>query len=298
MSKFLLFLMLIPSFAFAKALQSSSHIPYYGEDFYATPDELAQKGYLDDYKADPSQYLKSLLFFVLDSNHCPRSGHYDVIIKDNTRSGCYAHSPYNYSTEAKEILFNYIYNISENDGTNSVIDVYCHRIGNYRIGSTPKKDSINVEHTWPRSKFKYHAMKYYQTSDLHHLFPTDAAVNNDRANFPFGDVQGGGYPTQDYCPMSRMGEVIPVKGLRADKDQLYFEPPQEQKGNTARAMFYFSIRYKMPIDPIQEYYLRRWHKEDPVDRDEREVNNRIFKVQKTRNPFIDYPDLVEQIRDF
>ena len=37
----------------------------------------------------------------------------------------------------------------------------------------------------------------------------------------------------------------------------HFEPPAEHKGNVARAIFYFSVRYKMKVTPTQEAFLKR-----------------------------------------
>ena len=42
-------------------------------------------------------------------------------------------------------------------------------------------------------------------------------------------------------------------------------------------------------------YLIQWHFEDPVDAFEIHRNNIIFDFQNNRNPFIDYPHLVELI---
>ena len=78
----------------------------------------------------------------------------------------------------------------------------------------------------------------------------------------------------------------------------FFDPPNEVKGDIARAMFYFSIRYKIQIHEPQETFLRLWHYEDPVSEWEIERNNRVFYLQFNRNPFIDYPDLVEKILNF
>ena len=93
------------------------------------------------------------------------------------------------------------------------------------------------------------------------------------------------------CQTSRRGMAI-GSSLTA------FEPPENHRGNVARALFYFSVRYKIQIDPLEEGYLRDWHREDPVDAEERKRNDEIFKIQQNRNPFIDEPLLVDDIRDF
>jgi endonuclease I len=41
--------------------------------------------------------------------------------------------------------------------------------------------------------------------------------------------------------------------------------------------------------------LLRWHAEDPVSEQELQRNERIFRLQGNRNPFIDHPDLASAI---
>ena len=77
-----------------------------------------------------------------------------------------------------------------------------------------------------------------------------------------------------------------------------FEPPDSHKGNVARAMFYFSMRYNMRIDPVQEKFLKKWNKLDPIDAAERLRNRRIKDIQGNSNPFIDDPFLADRISDF
>ena len=78
----------------------------------------------------------------------------------------------------------------------------------------------------------------------------------------------------------------------------YFEPPTEHKGNVARALFYFSVRYKISIPPNQENYLKRWNDLDPVDDAERLRNEQVYEAQQNRNPFIDFPQLANYIEKF
>ena len=77
-----------------------------------------------------------------------------------------------------------------------------------------------------------------------------------------------------------------------------FEPPVEHKGNVARALFYFAVRYDMRIAAHEEFFLRQWNVIDPVDDEEIARNNEIERLQGNRNPFIDDAALVELIEDF
>ncbi|HAZ14428.1 MAG: hypothetical protein A2X86_00025 [Bdellovibrionales bacterium GWA2_49_15] len=204
------------------------------------------------------------------------------------------HHPKTYS-EARKYLFGKIHLESDGQGY-FVRDVYCHR--DYRAAagvgpmSIPKDTILNCEHTWPQSKFSSSFPKDTQKADLHHLYPTDSKANNSRGNLPFAEVT----PTADVpnCAESSLG--VPENGRGTGG--LYFTPPQEQKGNVARALFYFSIRYSMPIDPVQEGYLRKWNLDDPVDHMEQERNNMIEEIQGNRNPFIDMPEAIQLISDF
>ncbi len=179
-----------------------------------------------------------------------------------------------------------------------VKDVYCSREimdSEFPAGKTPAPNKIpddsiiNTEHTWPQSRFNSGFNKEMQKSDLHHLFPTDSKINNIRANYKFGEVQHDAKSLK--CQGPRFGTA------EAGSD-LIFEPPQIHKGNVARAIFYFSIKYNLSIDPNEEATLRRWNKADPVDDEEMSRNTEIEKVQHSRNPFVDFPELSDRIGDF
>jgi deoxyribonuclease-1 len=77
-----------------------------------------------------------------------------------------------------------------------------------------------------------------------------------------------------------------------------FEPRNEHKGNLARALLYFAVRYERSIEPWQEEILRCWHALDPPDAAEVARTNGIELLQGTRNPFVDHPEFVDRIADF
>lgn len=96
-----------------------------------------------------------------------------------------------------------------------------------------------------------------------------------------------------------------------------FEPADEYKGDFARMYFYVVCTYEgelywrtnymfetdeaVPTDsltnilPWAKELLLKWHRQDPVSRKELDRNNAVESLQANRNPFIDYPELVEHI---
>jgi len=162
-----------------------------------------------------------------------------------------------------------------------VCSVYSDHCLNTR--KVPNHREMNAEHTWPKSKG---AKVKPAVSDLHHLFPCNSQVNSIRSSLPFCEVRDVEWTNG----MSSMG-----KGGGREN---CFEPPKEHKGNVARSMLYFAIRYNKRIDSRQENFFRKWHKEDPVDQAEIDRNSDISRIQRNTNPFIDHPELVNFIKDF
>ena len=147
-------------------------------------------------------------------------------------------------------------------------------------------DGMNAEHTWPQGFFNKAApMK----SDLHHIFPTFIGVNGMRGSEPFGEVSQAVYSTLS-------GSKLGAEG---------FEPADAVKGDVARALFYFLVRYndrkiKDGMD-YRDFWVDRvamfiaWHRQDPPDAAERRRNDLIDRYQGNRNPFVDDPRLVEKV---
>ena len=160
-------------------------------------------------------------------------------------------------------------------------------------------DCYNREHSFPKSWYggsETHPMY----ADLFHLYPTDGAVNNYRGNYPFGETNGTQYN------ISKLGSCT-FPGYNGT----VFEPADEYKGDFARTYFYVATRYENQIAqwncPMLAgnstsvfttwsiKLLLKWHHQDPVSEKERNRNNAVYSIQKNRNPFIDYPELVEMI---
>lgn len=146
----------------------------------------------------------------------------------------------------------------------------------------PSPKIMNIEHTWPQSEGANGIAK----SDLHHIFPTSSTTNSIRSSLPFCDVVTVKWEAdQSKRGLNSFGEHC-------------FEPPLGHKGNVARALFYYSIRYGVAIDSHELGYFKQWHHEDPVDAAEVSRNELIKQYQGNTNPFVDEPELVELISVF
>lgn len=162
---------------------------------------------------------------------------------------------------------------------------------------TRTPENTNTEHSWPQSKGTREGPAH---SDVHHLFIIDAYSNSRRQNFEFGEPQCGdkGQPKCRWISENHGEDAQPSRiGLNAAGEPI-FEVRTSRRGDIARAQFYVSVRYNLPIEETTEKVLRKWHTEDPPDDFERERNRRIELVQNNRNPFVDCPQLVDAIDRF
>ncbi len=165
----------------------------------------------------------------------------------------------------------------------------------------------NKEHSVPSSWFKKAANAY---SDLFHVVPTDARVNNFRGNMPYGETNNTGYIANNSHSLGHIG-TSSFSGYSGT----VFEPDDEYKGDFARNYFYMATRYTdvnftqsgdagkvftfiNGTSGFTTYAINlflKWHRQDPVSQKEIDRNNAVYGIQHNRNPFIDYPYLVEYI---
>ena len=162
---------------------------------------------------------------------------------------------------------------------------------------------INCEHTWPQSLGSgSEPMK----SDMHHLFPTKSNVNSSRGNDPFAEISDNltdKWYRDDYyiesIPLDFIDEYAEKYNPPNQNDER-FEPREEQKGNTARAMIYFYTMYSDVADnnfwELQKETLFNWHLEDYPDTDEINRTWDIASYQQNKpNPFVIDNSLIERI---
>ena len=165
-------------------------------------------------------------------------------------------------------------------------------------------DCYNREHSIPNSWWGGSSSDTAYT-DLHHLFPVDGWVNSERGNHPFGNCANGsarGTGKLGTCTFSGYNGTV-------------FEVADEYKGDFARVYFYFATRYMTRMSDYTSgtgnvvftastylgltnwaiNQLLEWHRNDPVSTLETTRNDAVYGIQHNRNPFVDYPELVEYI---
>lgn len=159
-------------------------------------------------------------------------------------------------------------------------------------------DCFNREHTFPQSWF---GSAVPMSTDLFHIYPTDAWVNQSRGNWPYGEVNA---PSWTSANGSKLGPCA-WPGCSGT----VFEPIDAYKGDLARSYFYLLTRYMdaatgwtAPVVQNGDLFgwgeelLLAWHVADPVSQKEIDRNNAIFsQLQGNRNPFIDRPEWAHAI---
>lgn len=202
-------------------------------------------------------------------------------------------------------------NIYENDGTildfysenPTGADPYNYTHGNNQCGNQMAEgDCYNREHIVPQSSF---SSAFPMQSDIHHVVPTDGRVNNFRGSLPFGNVA-----TPNFTSLN--GSQRGTSAMTGYSGTV-FEPIDEFKGDIARALLYFAVRYEDTVDGYTSFdmfngsndqvffpwaieVLLDWHNNvDPVDQRERDRNNAAYAFQNNANPFVDHPEYADLI---
>lgn len=245
-------------------------------------------GYYDAIEGKEDSVLKSTLSQIIYS-----PGRYEAgeRYKYGTRAVNEKHT-HNYTWDG------FVQTDMREDGT--VWDMYSNRI-HYMLLDTLGGVSIpdlEIEHCFPKSWWGGADNDAYK--DLHHLNPANSRANNKKSANP----PGYAVTNIDECSdIFRMGKNSAYGTF------LVFEPCDEYKGDFARAYFYISTAYEqlqwqsnymdntsyLEFKPWLQQVLVEWHRLDPVSEKEITRNNRVYAIQHNRNPFIDYPDLVEYI---
>lgn len=179
----------------------------------------------------------------------------------------------------------------------------------YDMANIPQKyvcDGWNKEHVVCQSWLGSGPM----VSDMFNVYPTDARVNNLRSNYPYGVVgtNKGISNDPEHHALGKLG----TSALTGAGSNTVYEPDDRYKGDFARTFFYMVARYRdktlnngegssmftsspTNLTSYSLSFLLDWHRNDPVSMKEVDRNQGVYGEQNNRNPFIDYPELVEYI---
>ncbi len=157
-------------------------------------------------------------------------------------------------------------------------------------------DPINAEHLVPQS---YYGSISPMRSDIWSLRPSHGSPNSARSNNPYGEVDDA---AAQWYGVDAQGNYFSTGNIPTNPDDFselsngVWEPRESQKGDIARAVFYFYTMYPTQAGDISgicdPQTLYDWHLGDPVNAFEVQRNDRIEVAQGNRNPYIDDPNLV------
>lgn len=252
--------------------------------------------------------------FVLDSTSLvfgPMPGNYYQYAQGTTDSTLKNHLGYiicrglryKYGSGSKHSWDAFFYT-DRDTNTNQVLDMYSNNIRYFDPEHpTASVTGFDIEHMLPKSWWGGDVNPAY--CDLYHLVPGDYSANRSKSNHAPGIPSDSTFNNGSFVTGS--GSVYGLTRV--------FCPADEYKGDFARAYFYIATCYgdsltwlttgepgiAMTNEEWQEFrpWLRdllvSWHRMDPVSEKEKTRAIEVNKIQGNRNPFIDYPELVEYI---
>ncbi|MFA5283022.1 MAG: endonuclease [Bacilli bacterium] len=183
--------------------------------------------------------------------------------------------------------------------------------------NTVKNDTNNSSRGWQREHAFGQALGNFDASntrgdsnlvkimrsDWHNLFASDGSANGSRSNMNLGNVDPNA-GVISYCSNSKGDRALYSEGKYIEGIQI-FEPGDIDKGKLARAIFYMATRYS-DLQIVEELVtdmrqgkigclndLLSWADTFDVSRSEYQHNSVVYSYQNNRNPFVDYPELVD-----
>ncbi len=158
---------------------------------------------------------------------------------------------------------------------------------------------MNIEHSFPKSWWGGAKNQAYE--DLYNLMPCESRINSTKSNYPMGKVVSGD-----------KGNGWTKVGKGTDGNW-YWEPADPWKGDFARGYMYMATAYQNynwngeralqilqqgAYPTLKEWAYKlyiQWAKSDKPDALEIKRNNDVAKIQKNRNPYVDFPNLMEYV---
>lgn len=204
-----------------------------------------------------------------------------------------------------------------------------HKIEMFYTGNKTAYNPGSREHVWPcadSAGLWPHPVvddKGYAGggSDLYHVRPSTNAVNTARGDAPYVDFDDSEFSSaRPY--VVEVGDEGPYKLKLYGADPVgsgkyefadLVEPADEFKGDIARIIAYVYMHYKtnskyskytgsLSLTKVIGYStqaraiekLKEWNELDPASDVEKFRNHEVQKIQGNRNPFVDFPDLMDE----
>lgn len=188
--------------------------------------------------------------------------------------------------------------VTDRRSDNSVVDRYSNDV-RYFGSRGSVVSGMNIEHSFPKSWWGGSQNNAYK--DLYNLMPCEQKINSTKSNYAMGVVTG-----------SDKGNGCTKVGAGAWGGNLW-EPADKWKGDFARGYMYMATAYQdftysnseaqriiatgayPTLKPAASELYIKWAKADDVTADEVLRNDRVQSLQGNRNPFVDFPNLMEYI---
>lgn len=259
--------------------------------------------------------LVVLITVVLSSTAQYKKGYYDLLngkqkaeLKEAAKACVKSHKTLNYTDLPNYWQYSDVYPELVN-GSKRWWDMYSSEVylllSSQTARSSFSANKMQREHSVPKSWWSQNGNVEYTPaySDMWNLYPSDGPANQAKLNYPLGLTSS----TTFNNGISKIGNAQTGYGGGSQK---VFEPADEYKGDFARAYLYVATVYDdlnwvvnymfrkeayPTVQPWAIQMLLEWCRKDPVSQKEIDRNNAVEQQQGNRNPFIDFPELVEYI---
>lgn len=191
--------------------------------------------------------------------------------------------------------------VTDRDADGYCIDRYSPKSSWKKFGNTRGSSisGMNIEHSFPKSWWGKTENQAYK--DLYNLMPCESKINSTKSNYPMGKVVN-----------NDSGNGWTKVGNGSDGNK-YWEPADPWKGDFARGYMYMATTYQnftwtgsQALQILQQgayptlqkwaYTLYiQWAKADKPDQLEIKRNEAVAKIQGNRNPYVDFPNLMEYV---
>lgn len=253
------------------------------------------------------------------SYYAPAEGLQDSVLKTQLSQIIAQGERYKYGAQDDNSVNLYTWNgfiTTDRRADGTIWDMYS-TLRHYFTYNNRGAAGMAIEHSFPKSWWGGEDNDAYK--DLFHLTPSEHRANTAKSDRAPGIVDS---------TVTFSNDIFKVGYMQGHPTFRVFEPCDEYKGDFARAYFYVATCYEnfhwidtvkltstgkqslastsgayfamdnssyLEFQPWLQAVLLAWHRADPVSLKEIQRQNAVSSIQHNRNPYIDYPELVEYI---